>query len=165
VVRTLRMQSRHERRLARGRVEARSGRPVGREHVLDDPIVLTRMLATRATRCRSSHLCSAACRRTPGACPRALGERDRRRSGAGEFGWAPLLWGHRAGVPAAVMVDLGRMDRILRVDRRNRMVGWSRGHLCAVAARVGQGRDAGTPPLFPGRTSRWWQVCSSVSPH
>jgi FAD/FMN-containing dehydrogenase len=64
---------------------------------------------------------------------------------------APHFYGDTVpGVPGAVMVDLSRMDKILRVDRRNRMVviepGVTYARLQPELAKEGM---RVTPPLYP----------------
>ena len=68
-------------------------------------------------------------------------------------------------VPGAVMVDLCRMNQILRVDRRNRMVVIEPGVTYAAApARAGRaGACASRRRSTRGRTSRWSPACSSGS--
>ena len=96
---------------------------VGRAHVAEDA-------STRGTYASDESVAPAMQPRAvvrPGSAeevgaPRRLGQRDADAAGAGELRRAAL---HGDTVPrcaGAVMVDLTRMDSILRIDRRNRMV-------------------------------------------
>ncbi len=124
---------------------------LGEEHVLDDPIVLDSYARDE----------SYALPLKPRYVARPADERQVRAlvHWANETGVAlvpvssggPHFYGDTVpSVPAAVMVDLGRMDRILRVDRRNRMVvvepGVTYARLQPELAKEGM---RVTPPLFP----------------
>jgi FAD/FMN-containing dehydrogenase len=64
---------------------------------------------------------------------------------------APHFYGDTVpGVPGAVMVDLSRMDKILRVDRRNRMVVIEPGVTYAqLQPELAEEGMRVTPPLYP----------------